>query len=93
MNTDETRNGTYQTDFTYYQGIVGQTTNVFMNFINIFISFGGNPKNRIPYTLGLCSIVILFQVVLAILNSQTCNYEYSNDAPCHACHMLKPIHY
>ncbi len=29
-----------------------------------------NPKKRIPYTLVLCAIVILFQVVLAIVNSE-----------------------
>ena len=29
-----------------------------------------NQKKRIPYTLVLCAIVILFQVVLAIVNSE-----------------------
>ena len=73
LNTNESYNATYRSNFTYYVGIVGQTTNVIMNLFNILVSFGGNPKKRIPYTLLLCSAVIIFQVILAIVDSSTCN--------------------
>ncbi|CAF0906783.1 unnamed protein product [Brachionus calyciflorus] len=60
---------TYRTDFGFYITNLGQLTNVIMNLVNIFISFGGNPKNRIPYTLLLCSGVILFHIGLAVIDS------------------------
>jgi equilibrative nucleoside transporter 1/2/3 len=69
LNTTESYNSTYRNDFTFYVGVVGQTTNVIMNLINILVTFGGNPKNRIPYTFILCSLVIIFHVILAIVDS------------------------
>jgi equilibrative nucleoside transporter 1/2/3 len=71
LNTNESYNATYRKDFTFYIGIIGQTTNVLMNLLNILVSFGGNPKNRIPYTIILCSIVIIFHVALAIVDSSS----------------------
>ena len=71
LNTNESFNATYRTDFTFYVGVVGQTTNVIINLINILVTFGGNPKNRIPYTFILCSLVIIFHVILAIIDSST----------------------
>ena len=41
LNANETFNTTYQTKFTFYVGIVSQTTNVLMNLFNIIISLGG----------------------------------------------------
>ena len=41
LNTNESMSAWYRNDFTFYVGIVGQTTNVLMNLINICISFGG----------------------------------------------------
>ncbi len=57
-------------------GTVGQFTNVVMNFFNILVVFGGNPKNRIPYTLVLCSVVILFHVAMAIVDSSECKSHF-----------------
>ncbi|RNA20727.1 equilibrative nucleoside transporter 1-like [Brachionus plicatilis] len=62
-------NSTYIKDFEFYISNIGQITNVLMNFVNIFISFGGNPKNRIPYTLIVCSLVLLYHIGLAIVDS------------------------
>lgn len=76
MNTNETVNATYPGNFVFAVGTVGQVTNVIMNLINIFISFGGNPKNRIPYTLVLCAIVILFHVAMAIVDSQAWPFTF-----------------
>lgn len=69
LNTNESANATYTNNFVFAVGTVGQITNVVMNLINILIVFGGNPKNRIPYTLVLCSVVILFHVAMAIVDS------------------------
>lgn len=69
LNTNQSYNATYRTDFTFYIGVIGQTTNVIMNLFNILVTFGGNPKNRIPYTILLCSAVIIFHVILAIVDS------------------------
>lgn len=69
LNTTASMNETYRQDFTFYVGVIGQTTNVIMNFVNIIVSFGGNPKRRIPWSIMLCSVVIVFHVVLAILDS------------------------
>jgi solute carrier family 29 (equilibrative nucleoside transporter), member 1/2/3 len=71
LNTNQSYNATYRKDFTFYIGIIGQTTNVFMNLLNILVTFGGNPKNRIPYTFILCSVVIIFHVALAIVDSSS----------------------
>jgi len=51
-------------------------TNVLMNLINILVSFGGNPKNRIPYTIVLSSAVVLFHAVLAVIDSSTWPYAF-----------------
>jgi equilibrative nucleoside transporter 1/2/3 len=41
LNTNTSMNATYRQDFTFYVGIIGQSTNVLMNLLNICISFGG----------------------------------------------------
>jgi len=69
LNTNESANSTYRNNFVFAVGTVGQFTNVAMNLFNILVVFGGNPKNRIPYTLVLCSVVILFHVAMAIVDS------------------------
>lgn len=69
LNTNTTFNSAIRKDFSFYIGNLGQLTNVLMNLVNIFINFGGNPKNRIPYTLLLCSGVVLFHIGLAIIDS------------------------
>jgi len=76
LNTNETFNTTYQIKFTFYVGIVSQTTNVLMNLFNIIISLGGNPKNRIPYTVMLCAAAIVFHIFMAIIESQSWPIEF-----------------
>jgi equilibrative nucleoside transporter 1/2/3 len=41
LNTNSSMNAAYRRDFTFYVGLIGQTTNVFMNLLNICITFGG----------------------------------------------------
>jgi equilibrative nucleoside transporter 1/2/3 len=41
LNTNTSMNATYRNDFTFYVGIIGQSTNVLMNLLNICVSFGG----------------------------------------------------
>lgn len=69
LNTTESYNATYRTNFTFIVGSIGQFTNVVMNIFNIAVTFGGNPKNRIPYTLLLSAACIFFHIILAIIDS------------------------
>lgn len=71
LNTNISANATYRRDFTFIVGSIGQGTNVVMNIFNILITFGGNPKNRIPYTVLLSAACILFHIILAIIDSST----------------------
>lgn len=71
LNTNTSRNATYRTNFTFIVGSLGQFTNVIMNIFNILVTFGGNPKNRIPYTVLLSAACILFHIILAIIDSST----------------------
>ena len=64
-------NETYTTQFPLIVGLLGQGTNVLMNVINIVFSFGGNPKNRIPYALLICAASMFFHIILAIVDSST----------------------
>jgi hypothetical protein len=71
-------NEIYTTQFPLIVGLLGQGTNdtfyrtmVLMNVINIVFSFGGNPKNRIPYALLICAASMFFHIILAIVDSST----------------------
>lgn len=68
-DTEHGKNAYYTQNFTFIVGLVGQMTNVIMNLVNILATFGGNPKKRIPWTVMLCAIVIVFQIALAIVDS------------------------
>jgi equilibrative nucleoside transporter 1/2/3 len=70
LNTNASRNASYATNFTLIVGSIGQFTNVIMNIFNILVTFGGNPKNRIPYTILLSAACIFFHIVLAIIDSE-----------------------
>lgn len=71
LNVNASVNATYRTNFTFIVGSIGQFTNVIMNIFNILVTFGGNPKNRIPYTVLLSALCILFHIILAIIDSST----------------------
>lgn len=71
LDVNGSRNASYRTDFTFIVGSIGQSTNVLMNVFNIMISFGGNPKNRIPYTILLSAACIFLHVILAIIDTST----------------------
>lgn len=71
LDTNQSANATYNENFTFIVGTIGQTTNVIMNIFNILVTFGGNPKNRIPYTILISAACIFFHIILAMIDSST----------------------
>jgi solute carrier family 29 (equilibrative nucleoside transporter), member 1/2/3 len=69
LNTTESFNSTYRTNFTFITGIVGQTTNVIVIFLCTFVPIRGNLQKKIPYTIFVVSILIFLQVIFAIIDS------------------------
>ena len=49
LNVSGSFNASYRSDFVFYIGTIGQTTNVLMNVANIFARFGGFNSTRLPH--------------------------------------------
>lgn len=69
LNTPASYNSTYRINFTIIVGSIGQYTNVLVNIFNILVTFGGNPKKRVPYTLLVSSACVFFHIILANVDS------------------------
>jgi solute carrier family 29 (equilibrative nucleoside transporter), member 1/2/3 len=71
LNTAESYNAQYRKNFTFITGMIGQVTNIAINIMNVFVACGGDPKKRVPWAIVVSSSVVLLQILLAAVNSES----------------------
>ncbi|KAH8260087.1 equilibrative nucleoside transporter 1 [Drosophila bipectinata] len=59
----------YKTNFMQNLGFASQIPNVLFNWLNIFVSFGGDLTSRIVYSIIVELIILLVTIVLAMVDS------------------------
>lgn len=69
LNTSVSFNSTYRNKFTFITAIIGQTTNLIVIFLCTFFPILGNLQKKIPYTVLVAALLILFQMILAIIDT------------------------
>ncbi|WAR21069.1 hypothetical protein MAR_015043 [Mya arenaria] len=80
LNTEESKDSVYRSEFMFYLGIVSQVSNAIISFINTFFQFGGQASTRrIAIALFMMVIIFIFTVILAMIDtSASCAGVYQN---------------
>ncbi|XP_052772139.1 equilibrative nucleoside transporter 1-like [Mya arenaria] len=70
LNTEESKDSVYRSEFMFYLGIVSQVSNAIISFINTFFQFGGQASTRrIAIALFMMVIIFIFTVILAMIDT------------------------